>query len=220
MLRASVRGQANTQTRQPGQNPHGVSRMSRLPNPESSEPDTLMIHRRIARSPRAASGAVGLNVVMRPGAGVLSAALFGLGAGLTDLVGVSKAESAVLGLALATLGVVQLGVVGVQLYWWISRSSGLLLGPAVWVAEDRLVGFTDVVGALLRLIAGVLFLVAGARGARLAGRTCRSGVADYPAQGRGYTGPSAILGKLVAWSHPRSPNSWSNDSRQREHRPG
>ncbi|MDQ6741038.1 MAG: hypothetical protein M3021_11960 [Actinomycetota bacterium] len=125
---------------------------------------------------------------MRPGAGVFSAAFFALGAGLIDLVAVTKAESAMLGLMLAFLGVVQLGVVAaalarptrcvllaggatslvVLIYWWVSRSSGLLFGPAVWLAEDRLVGFTDVLGALLRLMAGLLFLVTAARGAGLA----------------------------------------------------
>lgn len=117
-------------------------------------------------------------VVPRRGAALVSAVLFGVGAALTDVVAVSRAESPLLGIVLAALGLIQLGAAASALarptrrrllaagimslailaYWAISRFTELLGGPALWLAEDRLAGSTDVVGEIMRLLAALLFL--------------------------------------------------------------
>jgi acetyl esterase/lipase len=119
-------------------------------------------------------------------AGVLSAVILCLGGAAIHVVAISRAQSADLGLALAGLGValaVAAALVAVKpsprnavaaalvcfavvAFWAISRFGELLGGPVLWLAEDRLVASIDVVPAASAVLAGLIFLRIGARGAR------------------------------------------------------
>jgi len=138
----------------------------------------------------------GARMNSRRGARLISAALFSAGAAVTDLVAAGKAESPGFGVLLAAIGLLQLGVVGCAFAWprqrvlWIAglvslallafwaltRLAGWSPGPPFWLAEDRFAGMTDFLSATLRLLAGMLFLLASS--ARR-GTTQRSRVATF-----------------------------------------